>query len=244
MHGRLTLTTAILLALAATAARADTIRIGVNEPLTGAFAAANLLDHAQPFLPDVDVWRAHLPGNHCPPIEPVSVRTFAAAYTEALDARAPGRAVAAVGLSTGALVMMDLRAAGLKSMLLVEPPLRSAESWPLFEFRTQGPPGWETLIEPIFGIGPTIARPMDYTALLDTLAVPALVIAGDIPLQPRRAMPVMPSLVDAESRGRLATHPRVRFEEFRGVGHNIPAQAPERFLEAMRRVCRVAVAAQ
>jgi branched-chain amino acid transport system substrate-binding protein len=40
MRGRLTLTTAILLALAATAAGADTIRIGVNEPLTGAFAAS------------------------------------------------------------------------------------------------------------------------------------------------------------------------------------------------------------
>jgi branched-chain amino acid transport system substrate-binding protein len=40
MPSRFTLTTAILLVLAGTAARADTIRIGVNEPLTGAFAAS------------------------------------------------------------------------------------------------------------------------------------------------------------------------------------------------------------
>lgn len=40
MTGRFTLTTAILLALAATGARADAIRIGVNEPLTGPFAAS------------------------------------------------------------------------------------------------------------------------------------------------------------------------------------------------------------
>lgn len=40
MTGRFTLTTAILLALAATGARADPIRIGVNEPLTGPFAAS------------------------------------------------------------------------------------------------------------------------------------------------------------------------------------------------------------
>jgi len=40
MPSRFTLTTAILLALTATGARADAIRIGVNEPLTGAFAAS------------------------------------------------------------------------------------------------------------------------------------------------------------------------------------------------------------
>lgn len=40
MPSRFTLTTALLLALAATDARADTIRIGVNEPLTGPFAAS------------------------------------------------------------------------------------------------------------------------------------------------------------------------------------------------------------
>jgi branched-chain amino acid transport system substrate-binding protein len=40
MTGRFTVSTAILLALAATAARAEAIRIGVNEPLTGAFAAS------------------------------------------------------------------------------------------------------------------------------------------------------------------------------------------------------------
>ncbi|MGH1574739.1 ABC transporter substrate-binding protein [Methylobacterium sp. P31] len=40
MPGRFTLTTAILLALAAPGARADAIRIGVNEPLTGPFAAS------------------------------------------------------------------------------------------------------------------------------------------------------------------------------------------------------------
>ena len=40
MTGRFTLTTAILLALAATGARADAIRIGVNEPLTGPVAAS------------------------------------------------------------------------------------------------------------------------------------------------------------------------------------------------------------
>jgi pimeloyl-ACP methyl ester carboxylesterase len=212
--------------------------------LTGAFAAANLLDHSQPFLPDVDFWRAHLPGNHCPPITPVSVANFAAAYTEALDQRAAGRPVAAVGLSTGALVVMALRAKGLKSMLLIEPPLRSEGSWPLFAFRDQGPPGWESLIEPVFGIGRETARPVDYAPLLDTLAVPALALAGDIPLQPQRNLPVMPSLVDAESRAILAAHPRVRFEELPGVGHNVPAQAPYVFLEAMRRVCRPAVAAQ
>ncbi|MGV7030449.1 ABC transporter substrate-binding protein [Methylobacterium symbioticum] len=40
MSGRFTFTTAILLALAATGARAEAIRIGVNEPLTGPFAAS------------------------------------------------------------------------------------------------------------------------------------------------------------------------------------------------------------
>lgn len=210
--------------------------------LTGAFAAADVLDHAQPFLPDVDLWRAHLPGNHCPEITPVSVASFADAYTQALDSRAAGRSIAAVGLSTGALVVMALRARGLKSMLLVEPPLRSADCWPLFEFRTQGPPGWEKLIEPVFGIGPRSARAVDYSPLLDTLAVPALVLAGDIPFLPRRPLPVMPSLVDAESRARLAVHPRVRFEELPDVGHNVPAQAPEMFLRALLRVSRVATA--
>lgn len=210
--------------------------------LTGAFAAKDLLDHTQRFLPDVDVWRAHLPGNHCPAIEPVSIGVFAAAYTEALDARAVGRPLSVTGLSTGALVAMALRARSLKALLLVEPPLRSEHLWPMLEFRTQGPPGWEALIEPVFGIGADSTRPIDYTSTLDALSVPALVLAGEVPLLPQRPVPFLPSFVDDESRARLAAHPRVRLEIVPGAGHNIPAQAPHVFLGAMRRLCRAAAA--
>ncbi|RAK63103.1 alpha/beta fold hydrolase [Phenylobacterium kunshanense] len=210
--------------------------------LTGAFAAEDLLDHTQRFLPDVDVWRAHLPGNHCPAIAPVSVGVFAAAYAEALDARAGDRPVAVTGLSAGALVALALRARSLKALLLVEPPLRSEHLWPMLEFRAQGPPGWETLIEPVFGIGPDSVRPVDYTPLLDALSVPALVLVGEVPLMPQRPVPFLPSFVDEECRARLAAHSRVRLEIVPGAGHNIPAQAPQLFLGAMRRLCRAAAA--
>lgn len=210
--------------------------------LTGAFAAADVLDHTQLFLPDVDVWRAHLPGNHCPPIEPVSVGVFAAAYSEALDRRAGDRRIAAVGLSTGALVAMAMRARGLRALLLIEPPLRSEHLWPMLDFRTQGPPGWEKLIEPVFGIGPESLRAVEYVETLDALRLPALVLVGEVPLLPVRRVDFLPSLVDAESRARLAAHPRVRMEEIPGAGHNIPAQAPELFLGAMHRLCRATIA--
>lgn len=212
--------------------------------LTGAFAEANVLDHTQQFLPDVDVWRAHLPGNHCPPVEPVSIGTFAAAYTEALNARTGARPLAVVGLSTGALVAMALRARGLNGLLLVEPPLRSEHLWPMLNFRNGGPPGWETLIEPVFGIGPKEARAVDYLAALDALPIPALVLVGEVPLLPPRPTTFLPSFVDEESRARLAAHPRVRMEIVPGAGHNIPAQAPYVFLEAMKRVCRAAIRRQ
>jgi len=210
--------------------------------LTGAFAAADVLDHTQAFLPDVDVWRAHLPGNHCPAIAPVSIGVFAAAYGEALTARVGERPLAVVGLSTGALVALALRTPSLKALLLVEPPLRSEHLWPMLDFRTQGPPGWETLIEPVFGIGPAAVRPVDYLATLDALTVPALALVGEAPLLPPRPTPFLPSFVDEESRARLAAHPRVRMEVVPGAGHNIPAQAPELFLGAMRRLCRAAAA--
>src|SRR5436309_7121331 len=70
--------------------------------ITGAFAEFHIYDRLQLVLPGFDVLRTHLPGNHCPPLVATSIGAMAAALTEAVNARFPGRALLIVGFSTGA----------------------------------------------------------------------------------------------------------------------------------------------
>src|SRR5205814_783389 len=98
--------------------------------MTGAFADAHIYSRLQLVLPQFDVLRTHLPGNHCPELIDISVGVMASGVSQALTSHFGGRPMVAIGLSTGALVAMALTSPDLKALLLVEPFLRTLQIWP------------------------------------------------------------------------------------------------------------------
>ena len=209
--------------------------------INGAFAHNDTMDRAQQVMPEVDVLRAHLPGNHCPPLMTTSLGVFTAAFRQAIEAHLRSRPVVVVGLSTGALVALGLRHPSVRRLVLAEPPLRTGDLWPLLGWREQGPPDRWPLVTSIFGITPTTVEPRDYTHLLDELRVPAVVILGSEPLMPPRPFEAMPSLVDEESRALLAAHPRVQLVTAPGAGHHVTQGIHHPLLlEVFRRSCKAA----
>lgn len=177
--------------------------------ITGAFAMENQVDRLQDRFPSLDVLRAHLPGNHSPPMDIPSVGVFGAAFTAALDARFPGRPLVLVGLSVGALVAMATRARGTRAMLLVEPPLVITEAWPLEALPREAPPGNEEFLWNVFGLGRAVIEPRDYRPLVSQIGVPAHVLLGDPP-PPRgpwgNTMPGRGTAFEGGSKGQSPHH--------------------------------------
>jgi pimeloyl-ACP methyl ester carboxylesterase len=208
--------------------------------ITGAFADEGMLDHTQAFAAEADVWRAHLPGNHCPPLRETSIERFITAFDHAISAQARGRTVSVVGFSVGGVVALGLRAAEVRRILTIEPVLRTGKAWPFENFRGAGYPDWEAFTWPVLGIDRDRLEDRNYLHLLASLDRPALALIGGVPLLPRRDLPTLPSLVDDEVRAALRNHPRVECVEFPAAGHNLAQHDPDALLEAMRRTLRAA----
>lgn len=194
--------------------------------LAGLYSSPGFGTGMQDWWPNVDVVVGRVPGDGAPALAQPSVGMFAAAYSEALSILYPERPVFAFGISAGALIALALRTE-LRGLLLVEPPLRSCSLWPLRDaLRDVGPSGWESLAAPLFGITRTEHASRDYRPLLRTLSVPTKVLVGDMPLLPRRPLPVQPSLVDDESRDALR-QASVSIIEVSGAGHGVLNAAPD-----------------
>lgn len=171
--------------------------------------------------PAADVLVGRVPGDGAPAFASPSIGVFGAAYSEALAMGFPARPIFIYGLSTGALIALALRGP-IQGMFLVEPPLRTHDLWSLREaLRQAGPNGWEKLAWPLFGIDDERHEGRDYMPALAALSVPATVLAGGIPLMPRRPVPDQPSLVDECARAALRAHLMVRFVEIPNAGHSI-----------------------
>jgi pimeloyl-ACP methyl ester carboxylesterase len=206
--------------------------------ITGAFAGPGTLDHLQRVFQTVDVLGTHVPGNHCPLLKAVSVDAHAAALSDALGQAVPDARLGVLGLSLGALVALGIRAPNLRSLVLVEPPLFTTPLWHLAE-SGEAPPGSPVaaLLWEVFGIRDgEVVEPWDHSALLTGLAVPAEVLIGDVPAEPRRPMEKAPSFVDLAARALLDAHPLVRTVVAPGAGHNLPVQAPMVLYDALVRM--------
>jgi pimeloyl-ACP methyl ester carboxylesterase len=211
----------------------DTGRL-VQLVITGAFASSNTLELNQDRFPELDVWRTHLPGNHCPPLAATSVGVFAAAISDALRQRLAGRKAGVIGLSVGALVAMALDPGLVDRLLLVEPPLRPDRAWPLLQLRDAMPPGGEDFVWQVFGVDRARTEPRDYTGLLERLQRPAKVVLGGDLLLPERERTGWPSLVDEDSRRLLAAHPRIEVQVLDAAGHHVLKEAWGQFEPIMR----------
>lgn len=206
--------------------------------VTGAFADPGTLDHAGEVFPAVDVLRTHAPGNHCPTLVTASVGVHAAALSDALRQAAQQASLGVLGISLGALAALGIRSPSLRRLLLVEPPLLTADTGHLAQSVAAAPGSPEAvLLWEAFGIRDgEVAQPRDYSTLLAGLGVPAEVLVGDLAADPGRGPEKAPSFVGPAARALLASNPRVRTTLVPGAGHNVPVQAPLVLYEALVRL--------
>ena len=202
--------------------------------ITGAFSSEQVMVQLGARFGKVDVLRAHLPGNHCPPLIQTSVGVFGAAYGAALDQRFPGRDIVLVGLSVGALVGFAMRSPAVRAIVAIEPPLLMREARPLTVLREQAPPGQEALLWNILGIGPDRVEDRDYRPLIANLRVPTFVLLGEPPPASDTAWIEMPGLVGPEARRALRASPRVEVKVIAGAGHHIVRTDPLEVVSAIR----------
>ena len=204
--------------------------------VSGAFADFAVMDHFQGLLPDLDVLRTHLPGNHGPRLTETSIEAYAAALSDALrqTVRAP---LAVMGISVGALVALGLRSPRLVGLLLIEPPIFTEHLWPLAV--GVDPAKDPEFMQAIFGIADAkVVAPRDYSGLLARLTVPAEVLLGDAALMPPRPFEKSPSLVDERARAALRATPFVSTTVAPGAGHHVAAESGEVFVAAVHRLLR------
>jgi pimeloyl-ACP methyl ester carboxylesterase len=207
--------------------------------IAGAFADFAIYDRLQIVLPQFDVLRTHLPGNHCPELAATDVGVMAGGISQALAGRFAGRPTIAIGISAGALVAMALASPDLKALLLVEPFLRTLHVWPfrgmVEEYRA---PEQRAFLWNVLGVRDGAAEERDYRGLAQGVRVPCRVLLGGIPLMPPRPLPNLPSLVDDEDRATFRAHPLMTVTEVPGAGHNVAAQNLAAFRAALAPVVR------
>jgi pimeloyl-ACP methyl ester carboxylesterase len=175
--------------------------------------------------PTIDYLRVHLPGNHCPELREPSLEAFSGALDEALTTRFPGRPTFVIGLSLGALVALSLRFDGVRRLMLIEPPLRTHDLWPVANWDADASRYEARLLWNVLGVGKRRLEPRDYTPLLAELKVPARVFVAGEPLLPRRSVTRLPSFVDEPSRAALVATPGMHLTTVMGTGHALPHHA-------------------
>lgn len=208
--------------------------------ITGAFAEFGVYDRLQLVLPQFDVLRMHLPGNHSPVLVDTSIGVMGHALSLAMAERFAGRPFVMVGVSTGALVAMAVKSPHLKALLLIEPFLRTLHVWPFRGMLEPHPePQQREFLWKVLGVREGEAAERDYRVLVRNLRTPGLVLLGTAPLEPRQELGMLPSLVDEADRALLRAQPLLAVTEVPGTGHNVAAQNIPAFLSLLLRVCRV-----
>ena len=194
-----------------------------------------------------DMCLMRLPSHRDAPLSSCALPDLAALVGELLETRFAGRPVVALGVSSGAVIALGVRAANLARIVAVEPPLATAGLWPVFGpladyLRREQDPVAAAFILEAFGVSETGVVGRDHRAVLDGLAVPVDVVLGETALQPQRDLPRFPSLVDAPERRLLAGLPAVRLHIAPAAGHNALGQAPQAVKSVVFEACRRAAA--
>lgn len=170
-------------------------------------------------------WRDRIPGlgflnlpghSGFPELAEVSVQAWVAAWREALGVMSERPFLLAE--SMGAVLSMCLPA---RAVVAVEPLLSVDDLWPQHETiaraRARGidiGAAYEALFN----------EPYDW--VLERISAPTLVIAGDMPLLPRRPLPFAPSLLTDADFAHYAAHPLVEAHRIPG-GHTLFDQNPQ-----------------
>jgi pimeloyl-ACP methyl ester carboxylesterase len=172
----------------------------------------------------------HLPGMYSPLLSRTSIEAFATAYDEVIAAVVPDRDIVALGVSTGAVVALGLRAPQIKAQVIVEPFFSTKKLWALSDLVRRGMKDHPVdhplarWFDAIFGYTSNGVSDRDYSWVLKTPLRPTWALVGSVPLLPPRTLSIMPSLTDDMDRERLrACGARVCTVE---GGHDLPLQSP------------------
>lgn len=191
--------------------------------ILGAFPKQNEL--ADFTLPGIEVRRWFLPGFHSARTPELSIPAFAGALDTDIETRFKDRPVIVMGISTGALVALALRAKEVQHLILVEPFFRTAEIEPFINWlvRTLDQHPHNTLLHEwvfaIFGVGRDAILHRDYSRLLLDSGRSISAVVGD----PTVATEGLPSLTSSNDRALLAKR-GVQLRSYRG-GHAPPYSA-------------------
>jgi len=215
----------------------------------GAFAIERgSLFHVPPYLPGADMVVGHLPGNHTPALSSASVEVYSQAFSQVIVSEFADRRVVTLGASIGGLVVMGLKAPQIVRSVVMEPVLTTAKLWPLIGFmhgKLKAAPDDRVLRDfllGVFGLSETGVEDRRYESLLDSLTVPTRMIVGGQPLYPQRPVQKLPSLVDEPERELLKRHPLIQYSVAEQAGHNVPQEASDAMLAAVRAALAEAVA--
>lgn len=225
--------------------RADALRSQkpVMLSVTGAFAVPDTMSKMQAVVGEgCECFLMHLPGNHTPPITEMTVAGFGRALSELISREFAERPVVLQGISIGALTALAVRAAPVRRIVAVEPPLITGKLWPMLDALAEmvatnrQDASLAAFVDGVFGVsadGKT--RSLSYLDLFDDLDVPVDLVIGDQPLMPQRQVPHYPSFVDEPERRILAEMDGVEVHVGANAGHNIPFHDPFLLREVLLR---------
>lgn len=199
----------------------------------GAFRAAiSLVSWFERLDPLADVVIGELPGHGKAPRITPTLEAYSRLFESALMAHFQGRPMVLVGESLGGLVAASLSHLG--PVVALDPPLTTAKLWPLhltIRRRREEDPTFNYDAEfasNFFGYkddGPPAQR--SYFHLFETLASPAWVVAGGVPLSPPRFVETTPGFLEPPDLDRLRKAPGVTVHVAAEAGHLITTEAPE-----------------
>lgn len=186
--------------------------------------------------PQADVLLAHLPGFHTPTLTRSDLATITAAFAEALGQAAADREVVLVGMSAACLTVLGLAAEPMvRRLVLVEPFLEVRRCWALREYLGLKAPkdslarAWLEAY-----LGADLAG--DFRPLAAGAPPGTLVLVGETPLDPPRALNALPSLASEAEREVWRALSGVELVVCPGVGHDIVGGARPELLAALRAV--------
>ena len=161
----------------------------------------------------------HLPDHGVPPLKAADLDLWSRAFAAAASAYFQQRPLILVGESLGALICLGMARfplPGFRSVVAVEPPLRF--SWPL---EAAALSDW---LKPMLQA--------DHRPMLAASRIPVTVVAGDVPLDPPRALERTPSLLGEADRREIAN-----LEVVSG-GHQLMTENPDACAAIIRRHLR------
>jgi Glycosyl transferases group 1 len=184
-----------------------------------------------------------LPSGSASALSACSMAELSRLVGELIEARFADRRVVALGVSTGAVIALGVRAANLARIVAVEPPLVTRGLWPVIQplrehLRKVRDPVANAFILEAFGVSEDRTEALSHLGALRDLEVPVEVVLGETPLQPQRELNRFPSLVDEPERRFLAALPGVRLHLARGAGHNVLGHALQVAHDVVQEACR------